>query len=119
MSVLLTPGFVGREKGEAALSGEENWGGLLGEGAGFGDELSVRQRSKDACAHVHVPVCPDSVAVVVRGTSVDYLAEEVRFGQGVKECLLSWWEPSTGRSPLKCDGTGAWTSSQEHSFHCL
>lgn len=58
--------------------------------AGFGkDELSVRQMSKAGCEHVHVHMCLDSVAVGVRGTSVDYLAEEVRFGQGVEECLLS------------------------------
>lgn len=34
-------------------------------------------------------MCLDSEAVVVRGASVDYLAEEVTFGQGVKEHLLS------------------------------
>lgn len=48
--------------------------------------------------------CLDSVAVVVRGTSVDYLAEEVRFGEGVQECLLSWWEPwGIGKEPGHLD----------------
>lgn len=83
MSVPWTPVSNGRKKdGKCAISRGELWR-LPGFGGG---ELHMRMMSEARCEHVMGMCALDWAAVL----AADSLTQEVSFGEGVKERLLSW-----------------------------